>query len=202
MLIMLAVGIPLYICATASTPIAAALILKGISPGAALVFLLAGPATNVATVTVLVKILGKRATVIYLLAIAVCAVLFGLAVDQVYAVLGISAKAMAGKAAEVIPAGAQWVAAAVVLLISVKPLAARLCALFKRCRPAEKDHAAGTAAPPRKPSVRRHLAAGPPEAAHPVRSGTGWINPSQTGSHRERHKPLRLRPDKQPHVEP
>ena len=43
MLIMLAVGIPLYICATASTPIAAALILKGVSPGAALVFLLAGP---------------------------------------------------------------------------------------------------------------------------------------------------------------
>ncbi len=62
MLIMLAVGVPLYICATASTPIAAALILKGISPGAALVFLLAGPATNVATLTVLVKILGKRAT--------------------------------------------------------------------------------------------------------------------------------------------
>ena len=79
---------PFYICATASTPIAAALILKGVSPGAALVFLLAGPATNVATLTVLVNILGKRAAVIYLLAIAVCAVLFGLAVDQVYAVLG------------------------------------------------------------------------------------------------------------------
>lgn len=46
MLIMLVIGIPLYICATASTPIAAALILKGVSPGAALVFLIAGPATN------------------------------------------------------------------------------------------------------------------------------------------------------------
>ena len=147
MLIMLAVGIPLYICATASTPIAAALILKGVSPGAALVFLLAGPATNVATLTVLVNILGKRATAIYLLAIAVCAVLFGLAVDQVYAVLGISAKAVAGKAAEIIPAGVQWVAAAVVLVISVKPVAAKLCALFKRSTPSEKDHAAEIPAP-------------------------------------------------------
>ena len=146
MLIMLAVGVPLYICATASTPIAAALILKGISPGAALVFLLAGPATNVTTLTVLVKILGKRATLIYLLSIGVCAVLFGLAVDQVYAVLGISAKAMAGKAAEIIPAGAQWVAAAVVLVISAKPVAAQLCTLFKRCRPSDKEPVAATPA--------------------------------------------------------
>ena len=61
MLLMLAVGIPLYICATASTPIAAALILKGVSPGAALVFLLAGPATNIASLTVLTGVLGKRA---------------------------------------------------------------------------------------------------------------------------------------------
>ena len=147
MLIMLAVGIPLYICATASTPIAAALILKGISPGAALVFLLAGPATNVATLTVLVNILGKRATAIYLLAIAVCAVLFGLAVDQVYAILGISAKAVAGKAAEIIPAGVQWVAAAMVLIISVKPVAAKLCALFKRSKPSGKNHVAAIPAP-------------------------------------------------------
>jgi uncharacterized membrane protein YraQ (UPF0718 family) len=121
MLIMLAVGIPLYICATASTPIAAALILKGVSPGAALVFLLAGPATNVATLTVLVNILGKRATAIYLLAIAVCAVLFGLAVDQV--------------------------ATAMVLIISVKPVAAKLCALFKRSKPSEKNHVAAIPAP-------------------------------------------------------
>jgi len=59
MLVMLAVGIPLYICATASTPIAAMLILKGVSPGAALVFLLAGPATNTVTITVIGKELGN-----------------------------------------------------------------------------------------------------------------------------------------------
>ena len=68
MLLMLIVGIPLYICATASTPIAAALILKGVSPGAALVFLLAGPATNMASLTVLVGTLGRRATLLLTLA--------------------------------------------------------------------------------------------------------------------------------------
>jgi uncharacterized membrane protein YraQ (UPF0718 family) len=73
MLLMLAIGIPIYICATASTPVAAALILKGVSPGAALVFLIAGPATNVTSLTVLTKVLGKRATAIYLTCIALFA---------------------------------------------------------------------------------------------------------------------------------
>ena len=126
MLLMLAVGIPLYICATASTPIAAALILKGVSPGAALVFLLAGPATNMAAMTVLVGTLGKRSTAIYVAAIAVCSVLLGLAVDHVYAALGISAKAAAGQAAEIFPVWVQWIAALAVIAISVKPTAQKL----------------------------------------------------------------------------
>lgn len=71
MLVMLAIGIPLYICATGSLPIAAALVAKGISPGAALVFLIAGPATNAATVTVVAKTLGKRSLAIYLTSIAI-----------------------------------------------------------------------------------------------------------------------------------
>ena len=122
MLIMLAVGIPLYICATASTPIAAALILKGVSPGAALVFLLAGPATNVASLTVLFGLLGKRATAIYLASIAVVSVACGLALDQVYAFFGISAKAVAGQAAEIIPLWAQVAGALALLGMSVRPL--------------------------------------------------------------------------------
>jgi uncharacterized membrane protein YraQ (UPF0718 family) len=122
MLIMLAAGIPLYICATASTPIAAALILKGVSPGAALVFLLVGPATNVTSLTVLVGILGKRATAIYLTAIALSAVIFGLALDQIYAILGISAQAMAGSATEVIPHWAQVGGAVALLALSIKPV--------------------------------------------------------------------------------
>jgi uncharacterized membrane protein YraQ (UPF0718 family) len=136
MLLLLAVGIPLYICATASTPIAAALILKGVSPGAALVFLLAGPATNMASITVLLGTMGKRATAIYLAAIAVCSVLLGLAVDHVYAVLGISAKAAAGQAAEIFPAGVQWIAAVAVVAISVKPTVQKLKSVIEKKWPA------------------------------------------------------------------
>ena len=91
MLVMLVIGIPLYICASASTPIAAALMLKGMSPGAALVFLLAGPATNTASLPVLIKFLGKRAVVLYLIAIAVCTLSFGMLVNYFADALGISA---------------------------------------------------------------------------------------------------------------
>jgi len=87
MLVMLAVGIPLYVCASASVPIAAALILKGLSPGAALVFLIVGPATNGATVAMLWRILGRRATWVYLLTVSVTALLAGLAVNLVAPVI-------------------------------------------------------------------------------------------------------------------
>jgi uncharacterized membrane protein YraQ (UPF0718 family) len=127
MLIMLVAGIPLYICATASTPIAAALILKGISPGAALVFLLVGPATNITSLTVLFEVLGKRATAFYLFAIAVSAVGFGLALDQIYTVFGLSARAIAGQAAEVIPFWAKWVGAVILLGLSVRPVYKAVC---------------------------------------------------------------------------
>jgi len=70
MVLMLIAGIPMYVCASASTPIAASLIMKGISPGAALVFLLTGPATNAITISTVVKSLGKKAALIYLAAIA------------------------------------------------------------------------------------------------------------------------------------
>jgi len=138
MLLMLAIGIPLYICATASTPIAAALILKGVSPGAALVFLLAGPATNIASLTVLVGTLGKRATAIYLTAIAVCAVLFGLIVDQVYAFLGISAQAMVGQASKIVPEWAGWIGAFIIIGMSVRPVWRGIRKRIKTAKPRKK----------------------------------------------------------------
>jgi uncharacterized membrane protein YraQ (UPF0718 family) len=122
MLIMLVAGIPLYICATASTPVAAALVLKGVSPGAALVFLLAGPATNITSLTVLLSILGKRATAIYLTSIAVISVTCGLILDHVYRLLGISARAVAGQATEIIQAWIQITAVVLLLLISIRPI--------------------------------------------------------------------------------
>jgi len=88
MLLMLAIGIPLYICASASTPIAAALVAGGLSPGAALVFLLAGPATNAATLTVVGSQLGRAATLRYLLSIGACSLLFGWLVNRLYALTG------------------------------------------------------------------------------------------------------------------
>lgn len=78
MLIVLAVSIPLYVCATGSIPIAGMLMLKGLSPGAALVFLMAGPATNVATITVIRKTLGAKTMCSYLFSVITGAVLFGL----------------------------------------------------------------------------------------------------------------------------
>ena len=132
MLLLLVFGIPLYICATASTPIAAALILKGVSPGAALVFLLAGPATNMATLTVLANLLGKRTTVVYLTAIAVGAILCGLAVDGVYAMLGIQAKAVVGQAAEIVPYPVQLGSTLLLLGLSIRPIFATVRGWFKK----------------------------------------------------------------------
>ena len=66
LLLTLVVSLPLYVCATASVPIAAALVAGGLSPGAAMVFLMAGPATNVATVGAVYRTLGSRALMIYL----------------------------------------------------------------------------------------------------------------------------------------
>jgi len=129
MLIMLLVGIPMYICATASTPVAAALILKGVSPGAALVFLLVGPATNVTSLSVLFGLLGKRATAIYLVMLSVFAVFSGLVLDMIYTGFGISASAIAGQAGEVIPYWLQLVAALIVIAFSAKPLY-QLCRHF------------------------------------------------------------------------
>ncbi|MDP8259013.1 MAG: SO_0444 family Cu/Zn efflux transporter [Candidatus Aadella gelida] len=84
MLIMLILGIPMYVCATASIPIAAALMLKGLAPGAAFVFLVAGPATNVVTMTVVLQTLGKRALAVYLGSIAVGSLFLGWLLDIVY----------------------------------------------------------------------------------------------------------------------
>jgi len=130
MLLMLVFGMPLYICATASTPIAAAMILKGVSPGAALVFLLVGPATNITSVSVVLGLLGKRATALYLLAIAVVSVGCGLLLDFVYLQLGISAKAVVGQAAELLPVEVRVAGGLILILLSVKPLAKGLSRLL------------------------------------------------------------------------
>lgn len=87
MLLMMAVGIPLYVCSTASIPIAVGFLHAGISPGAALVFLVVGPATNAATISVVWKMLGRRTLAVYLISIAGAAFVAGLSLDALYAFL-------------------------------------------------------------------------------------------------------------------
>ena len=135
LLIMLAVGIPIYICATASTPIAAALILKGVSPGAALVFLLAGPATNITALSTIFAILGKRATVIYLLTLSSCALICGFILDQIYIMCNISAQATMGHAAKIVPFPLQFTCALILLIFSIIPLYRWLATLIQKFQP-------------------------------------------------------------------
>jgi hypothetical protein len=80
-LFVLVFSIPMYLCATGSIPIALALMLKGLTPGAALVLLMAGPASNAASILVVGKVLGKRSMLVYLIAIITGAVLFGFGID-------------------------------------------------------------------------------------------------------------------------
>ncbi len=82
--LMLLVGIPIYICASSSTPLVAALILKGMSPGTALILLLTGPATNIANLLVLRKYIGTKGIVINIVIIAVVALIFGVLTDWLY----------------------------------------------------------------------------------------------------------------------
>ena len=114
-LAMLVVALPLYVCATASTPIAASLLLKGLSPGAALVFLLAGPATNGATITVMLKTLGRRAAGLYVAAIVIASLALAWVTDRIYAALGLDIRAVVAEVDDLLP---HWagVAGAVILL--------------------------------------------------------------------------------------
>ena len=81
MVLMLFLGIPVYVCATASVPVAAVLIMKGLTPGAALVFLMTGPATNAASLVTIWKVLGRRTAVAYLATVAGCALASGMLLD-------------------------------------------------------------------------------------------------------------------------
>jgi uncharacterized membrane protein YraQ (UPF0718 family)/copper chaperone CopZ len=82
MLLVLCFSIPMYLCATGSIPIAVALMLKGLTPGAALVLLMAGPACNMASILVINKVMGRKTLITYLASIIIGAVGFGLAIDH------------------------------------------------------------------------------------------------------------------------
>lgn len=126
MLVMLLVGIPMYICATASTPIAAGLLLAGVSPGAVLVFLLVGPATNIAGLIVVRQELGSRVTLIYLAGIALISLLMGLLLDWLLQFTRLNVDVGVATAHEVLPAWLSYFSAILLLLLVVPALRNRL----------------------------------------------------------------------------
>jgi uncharacterized protein len=131
MILMVLVGIPMYICATASTPLAAGLLLAGLSPGAVLVFMMAGPATNVATLGVVRREMGTRHMIVYLVTVSVSAILCGLATDAIAAALSINALEQARESYdhEMIPRWLAITCLVILIVLAVKPMRTRLVPL-------------------------------------------------------------------------
>jgi uncharacterized membrane protein YraQ (UPF0718 family) len=120
MVVMIVISIPMYICATASTPIAAGLMLSGVSPGAALVFMLAGPATNIATLMVVKNELGKRSLAGYLVGVIFSAVILGLAVDFFVVQFGLTITVSVGEHSDMITTAYTVSAFILALLMAVQ----------------------------------------------------------------------------------
>lgn len=98
--LMLLVGTPMYICAAAATPVAATLIAKGLDPGAALVLLLVGPATNATTIAIIARLLGRRILVVHLLGVTGSALLLGLLINFVYNYFAVDLTAIVAQVVE------------------------------------------------------------------------------------------------------
>jgi uncharacterized membrane protein YraQ (UPF0718 family) len=122
MLVMVLVSIPMYICATASTPIAAGLLLAGVSPGAVLVFMMAGPATNIATLGVVTKELGKRALYGYLGGVIGVALAFGVLVNYLVDSFGFKVMPQIGEEHALLPQGVVAVSGIVLAILMGKVL--------------------------------------------------------------------------------
>ncbi len=120
MLIMLVVGIPMYVCATASTPIAVGLLLAGVSPGTAMVYLMAGPATNISTLGVIGKELGRRSLVAYLTGVCSVALITGFTVDYLIESFAIDVQAQISHNHEMVPAILAWLSLLILVAVVVK----------------------------------------------------------------------------------
>ena len=119
MLVMLAASVPLYMCASASTPIAAALIVKGISPGAAMVFLLAGPATNVTTIVMLTRQFGGGFVRIYLASIIAGALISGYAFDYLLVLSGVHIVPRISIDSHSVISAFQWISALLLIVLMI-----------------------------------------------------------------------------------
>lgn len=126
MIIMLLVGVPMYICASASTPIAASLLLTGVSPGTVLVFLLVGPATNIAGIMLVNKELGSRVTAVYLLGISVVSIAMGMLLDWMLASMGWVVSAEIGNGQMDFPQIISLISAVLLMILAVPMIRRRV----------------------------------------------------------------------------
>lgn len=122
MLLMAVIGIPTYVCAAAATPIAAAMIVAGVSPGTALVFLLAGPITSMATLAILRREMGNGALARYLLGIIATAIAVGLFLDQAIDWFGIDVHGQIGAGQELLPAWFEWASLTLLVVLAIPSL--------------------------------------------------------------------------------
>jgi uncharacterized membrane protein YraQ (UPF0718 family)/copper chaperone CopZ len=143
MLVILIIAIPMYICSTGSIPVAAALMMKGLSPGAALVMLMAGPAVNLASILVVHKSMGRRFTSIYLMTIVGFAVLFGLLLNATeifnYQFSIINSQAACCMSTSVLPSTFKIICATVLTLLIIFALMMKFFSKFTAQKPLDPD---------------------------------------------------------------
>lgn len=151
-LLMVLLSTPMYMCAAGATPLAAALMQAGMGPGAALAFLLAGPATNVATMTTVGKFLGRRSLVIYLATIMGLSLFFGWALDVLVPAEWARKAAAGAHQHGVLPEWLSFGCAALLLLVMANGLRLRLVPYWMAWR----DRADKSSQPPAPPGKHCH----------------------------------------------
>ena len=139
MLVILFIAVPMYICSTGSIPVAAALMMKGLSPGAALVMLMAGPAVNLASILVVHKSMGRRFTSIYLLTIVGFSVLFGLLLNSTGWDFAVACQDACCAGAAALPSPFKIVCAAILTLLIAYALMMKLFSRMKAQKPIDPD---------------------------------------------------------------
>ena len=139
MVVILAIAVPMYICSTGSIPVAASLMMKGLSPGAALVMLMAGPAVNLASILVVHKVMGRRFTWIYLTTIVGFAVLFGLILNATGLDFSLASHDACCMSASALPSPFKLVCATVLTLLIIFALMMKLFSKFTTKKSLDPD---------------------------------------------------------------
>ena len=122
MILMIGISIPMYICATASTPIAAGFIMAGLSPGTALVFMMAGPATNISTLGVIRNEMGNKVLIRYLIGVSISAIGFALLLDTGLELLAINIGEQMNHSHQLLPAWFGLSCSSLLIFLAIKPL--------------------------------------------------------------------------------